>query len=128
VTYRYVVSNVGSFGEKVFKIGMTRRLDPFERVDELSGASVPFPFDIHAMIYTKDAPALEAKLHENFGNLRMNKVNMRKEFFQVSIEQIEEACHRLGLKITMTKVAEAKEYRISIVSEADIKQPLKVAA
>lgn len=107
----YVISNIGSFGEAVFKIGMTRRLDPFERVDELGDASVPFEFDVHGMIYTEDAPTLESKLHSRFVTKRVNLVNDRKEFFQVSIEEIQTAVHELGASIILTKLAEAREYR-----------------
>lgn len=84
----YVISNIGSFGENVFKIGMTRRLEPLMRVSELSGASVPFEFDVHAMISCDDAPALEAKLHSVLSDERINKVNLRKEFFRTNIEKI----------------------------------------
>src|SRR6185437_7542280 len=77
----YVLSNIGSFGEGVYKIGMTRRLDPFERVDELGDASVPFPFDVHAIIFSEDAPGLENKLHRAFAHRRVNLVNARKEYF-----------------------------------------------
>ncbi|MBS0893949.1 GIY-YIG nuclease family protein [Tatumella sp. JGM130] len=84
----YVISNIGSFGENVFKIGMTRRLEPLMRISELSGASVPFEFDVHAMISCDDAPALEAKLHSVLSNDRINKVNLRKEFFKTDIDKI----------------------------------------
>jgi hypothetical protein len=84
----YVISNIGSFGENVYKIGLTRRLDPMDRVKELGDASVPFPFDVHAIIYNDDAPALESKLHREFKYLRVNKVNKRKEFFNVNLEDI----------------------------------------
>ncbi|HDS5593097.1 TPA: GIY-YIG nuclease family protein [Enterobacter hormaechei subsp. xiangfangensis] len=84
----YVISNIGSFGENVFKIGMTRRLEPMERVKELSGASVPFDFDVHAMISCDDAPALEKTLHDHLETYRINKVNLRKEFFRVELTQI----------------------------------------
>lgn len=84
----YVISNIGSFGENVFKIGMTRRLEPHDRVSELSGASVPFEFDVHAMISCDDAPALEAKLHNLLSGDRINKVNLRKEFFRTDINKI----------------------------------------
>ncbi|MCM2973806.1 DUF4041 domain-containing protein [Larsenimonas suaedae] len=87
----YVISNVGSFGENVYKIGMTRRLDPMDRVKELGDASVPFSFDVHAIIYADDAPALEAALHRRFKDRRVNAVNYRKEFFRVSINKIQEA-------------------------------------
>ena len=84
----YVISNIGSFGEDVFKIGMTRRLEPMERVKELSGASVPFDFDVHAMISCDDAPALEKTLHDHLENYRINRVNLRKEFFRVDLSKI----------------------------------------
>lgn len=84
----YVISNIGSFGENVYKIGMTRRLEPFDRVSELSGASVPFEFDVHAMISCDDAPALEYALHNKLSDERMNKVNLRKEFFRTDLSKI----------------------------------------
>ncbi|EDW7806509.1 GIY-YIG nuclease family protein [Salmonella enterica] len=84
----YIISNIGSFGEKIFKIGMTRRLEPMDRINELSSASVPFDFDVHAMISCEDAPALENALHNELNNSRLNKVNMRKEFFETDIEHI----------------------------------------
>lgn len=88
--YVYVISNIGSFGENVYKIGMTRRLEPKDRIDELSCASVPFKFDIHAMIFCEDAPKLEAELHKAFDKYKVNAVNSRKEFFRVDIEKIKE--------------------------------------
>jgi hypothetical protein len=87
----YVISNIGSFGEIVYKIGLTRRLDPMERVKELGDASVPFSFDVHALIYTEDAPALEAALHREFTDRRVNAVNLRKEFFKTDLASIKEA-------------------------------------
>ncbi|WP_236278232.1 GIY-YIG nuclease family protein [Enterobacter bugandensis] len=84
----YVISNIGSFGENVFKIGMTRRLEPMERVKELSGAAVPFDFDVHAMISCNDAPALEKTLHDHLESYRINKINLRKEFFRVELSKI----------------------------------------
>ena len=107
----YIISNIGSFGETVFKIGMTRRLDPFERVYELGDASVPFDFDVHGMIYTDDAPALEAKLHEHFDRKRVNLVNERKEFFHTTIDEIQSAVQAHGAEVILTKLAEAREYR-----------------
>ena len=107
----YVISNVGSFGEEVFKVGMTRRLDPLERIRELGDASVPFNFDIHAVIYCDDAPALENKLHRAFNGRRINRVNERKEFFRVSIEEIAAAVREHHCAIELTKHAEAAEYR-----------------
>jgi hypothetical protein len=84
----YIVSNVGSFGEEVFKIGMTRRLEPLDRIRELGDASVPFELDIHAMIRSEDAPKLERMLHERFDDLRINKVNYKKEFFRLPLERV----------------------------------------
>lgn len=107
----YVISNIGSFGDDVFKIGMTRRLDPQDRVKELGDASVPFSFDVHAMVYTKDAPTLENQFHKFFDERRINLVNLRKEFFAVSFHEIEEFVKTTGLEIQLTKLAEAREFR-----------------
>lgn len=107
----YVISNVGSFGEDVYKIGMTRRLDPLERVRELGDASVPFQFDVHAVIYSDDAPALENALHHAFNDRRVNRVNERKEFFRVGIDQIAGAVRKHHGEIEITRAAEAVEYR-----------------
>ncbi|MGL1894611.1 MAG: DUF4041 domain-containing protein [Spirochaetaceae bacterium] len=115
----YIISNTGSFGDDVFKIGMTRRTEPKDRVKELSGASVPFPFDIHAMIEADNAPQLENELHRHFENNRMNRVNKRKEFFKVNLDQIEQICVDKGHKFKMTKVAEAKDYRQSLEIEKE---------
>lgn len=109
----YVISNIGSFGDEVFKIGMTRRFDPQDRVDELGDASVPFEFDVHAMIPSKDAPDLERQLHQMFHIQRVNKMNTRKEFFNVTLEQIEVAVIQLGYKPKLTRIAEAKEFRLT---------------
>lgn len=87
--YVYVISNIGAFGEGVYKIGMTRRLEPMERVDELGDASVPFKFDVHALVFSDNAPALESKLHTHFASGRINKINGRKEFFRADIKEIE---------------------------------------
>ncbi|MBI5246433.1 MAG: DUF4041 domain-containing protein [Elusimicrobia bacterium] len=111
----YIISNIGSFGENVFKIGMTRRWDPMDRIWELSDASVPFDFDVHALVKSDDAPALERKLHMAFINHRINKVNERKEFFKVSLEEIAEECRRHhGSELELTLIAEAKEYRQTV--------------
>ena len=110
----YVISNVGSFGENVFKIGMTRRLDPFERVRELGDASVPFPFDVHAVIFSEDAPALENMLHRAFHYRRVNQVNERKEFFNVTIDEIAQVVHQQRGEISITRLPEAKEYKQSL--------------
>jgi hypothetical protein len=110
----YVLSNLGSFGENVYKIGMTRRLEPLERVDELGDASVPFRYDVHAMIYSKDAPTLEALLHKHFEARRVNMVNPRREFFHVTLDEIREAVHKHFGVITFVTVPEAEEYRKSV--------------
>jgi hypothetical protein len=107
----YIISNIGSFGEEVFKIGMTRRLEPTERIKELGDASVPFEFDVHAMIPTDDAPALEARLHREFEESRINKVNYRKEFFRISPDRLRQVVAETGLEISFTLLAEAREYR-----------------
>jgi len=109
----YVISNIGSFGENVYKIGMTRRLEPLDRVKELGDASVPFLFDVHAMIYSEDAPALESALHREFTDERVNLVNFRKEFFNVSLEEIEEKAHELANDAEFVRTAEANHYRES---------------
>lgn len=109
--YVYVISNIGSFGEDVYKIGMTRRLDPMERVNELGDASVPFKFDVHAMIFSEDAPSLETKLHETFRDKSVNLVNMKKEFFRVHLDEIERVVKENNADIEFTKIAEAKDYR-----------------
>lgn len=108
----YIISNIGSFGENVYKIGMTRRLEPEDRVNELGDASVPFKFDIHAMIASDDAPALENKLHEIFKTKSVNRVNYRKEFFRVTLDEIEQAVRECtNADIVFTKIAEAREYK-----------------
>jgi hypothetical protein len=109
--YVYIISNIGSFGEHVYKVGMTRRLDPMDRVYELSDASVPFPFDVHAMIYSENAPELGNALHGFLNERRINMVNPRKEFFHVALDEIENFARGKGLKVEFTKLAEAKEYR-----------------
>lgn len=115
----YVLSNIGSFGRNVFKIGMTRRLVPDERVKELGDASVPFLFDIHAMIYSEDAPALERQLHEHFSSCRVNKVNLRKEYFKVSLDEIIDAVHQYHGLITFVLDPPAPEYRETLALEVD---------
>ncbi len=107
----YVISNIGSFGENIYKIGMTRRLDPMDRVRELGDASVPFRFDIHAIIYSDDAPTLEHKLHQKFHSRRVNQINYRREFFQVTLDEIAQVVHEFHGEIEFTLLAEAEEYR-----------------
>ena len=107
----YIISNVGSFGENIFKIGMTRRLDPIDRIIELSGASVPFTFDVHAMMYSENAPELESKMHNHFNDKRVNMINNRKEFFNISIDDICNFAKKNNIETKITKLAEAREYR-----------------
>jgi Domain of unknown function (DUF4041)/Meiotically up-regulated gene 113 len=109
--YVYVLSNIGSLGENIFKIGMTRRYDPTDRVKELSDASVPFGFDVHAMVYSEDAPALEKAFHDRFTDRNVNPMNLRKEFFKVSIDELQTFAAERGLKIAFTRLPEAREYR-----------------
>lgn len=106
----YVVSNIGSFGEGVHKVGMTRRLDPLDRVKELSDASVPFSFDIHAMIYSEDAPSLENALHKVFDHRRINLVNNRKEFFSVELKEIAKEMKLIEPNAEFIETIEAREY------------------
>lgn len=110
----YVISNIGSFGESVYKIGMTRRLEPLDRVKELGDASVPFIFDVHAMIYSDDAPALENTLHKMLESKRLNLVNNRKEFFHTELENIEKQVKSISPEIEFIETAEAREYRESM--------------
>ena len=117
----YIISNIGSFGEEVFKIGLTRRLEPTDRVRELGDASVPFPFDIHALIKADDAPALETALHKRFLDSQVNKVNKRKEFFRVKLRDIKQAVEEMGLEARWTLTAEAKDYRETLALEKAMK-------
>ena len=107
----YIISNIGSFGEHVYKIGMTRRLDPEDRIRELGGASVPFRFDIHAMIYSEDAPTLENALHQMFEKRSVNRINARKEFFNVSLEEIEKIVRQQDVNAEFIRIPLAEEYR-----------------
>lgn len=111
----YIISNIGSFGEHVYKIGMTRRLEPLDRVRELGDASVPFEFDVHALLFSHDAPALERNLHRHFLSNQVNKVNPRKEFFRVELSQIRAEIDRLGITTKWTLSATARQYRESLV-------------
>lgn len=110
----YIISNIGSFGENVFKIGMTRRLEPMDRVKELGDASVPFSFDVHGIIYSENAPELENILHKEFDDNKVNLINNRKEFFDVPIDDIEKVVRKYDSTIELTKLAEAREYKESI--------------
>lgn len=112
--YVYVISNIGAFGENVYKIGMTRRLDPQDRIDELGDASVPFNFDVHVMIFSDDAPALESALHRAFEDKKVNMVNQRREFFNVSLEEIKKVIkEHFDKTVEFIDVPDAEQYRIS---------------
>ncbi len=112
--YVYIISNIGSFGKDVYKIGMTRRLEPMERVYELGDASVPFNFDVHAMIFTDDAPKLEAALHRAFEDRKLNMVNTRREFFNVTLDEIKEVImNNYDKTVEFVDVPDASQYRIS---------------
>lgn len=117
IGYVYVISNIGSFGKDVYKIGMTRRLDPMERVLELSNASVPFPFDVHTFIYSEDAPALEADLHRRFDAKKVNSINYRKEYFHVTLDEIKAALKEKGVDAQFVDEPDAFQYRESLVKE-----------
>jgi hypothetical protein len=123
----YIISNIGSFGENVYKIGMTRRLEPMDRVKELGDASVPFSFDVHAIIFSEDAPKLERDLHAAFESRRVNAVNMRKEFFNVTLSEIEVLVKESKIgEIEFTKTAEAEEYRETLAKKHDLTHDVSV--
>lgn len=114
--YVYIISNIGAFGENVYKIGMTRRLDPMDRVDELGDASVPFDFDVHAMIFSNDAPALETALHNAFADRKLNYVNQRREFFNVTLDEIKKVVREnFDQSVEFVDVAPAEQYRESLL-------------
>jgi hypothetical protein len=123
----YIISNIGSFGENVYKIGMTRRLEPIDRVKELGDASVPFQFDIHAMIYSDEAPTLENELHKAFTNKKVNMLNYRKEFFNVTLDEIENKVKDIGLDAEFSRLPEAMEYRetLAILEKLNSQVPPK---
>ncbi|CUO07341.1 MULTISPECIES: GIY-YIG nuclease family protein [Clostridium] len=120
--YVYIISNLGSFGDKTFKIGMTRRLNPQDRVDELGDASVPFVFDVHSFIFSDDAVGLEQKLHNILNDKRTNKINFRKEFFNVSIDELEELVQEIEPTAEFNRTMVAEQYRqtISINEESQV--------
>ncbi len=130
--YVYVISNLGAFGEGIYKIGMTRRLEPMDRVDELGDASVPLWFDVHAMVFSNNAPALEAKLHEHFASGRLNKVNGRKEFFRAEIAEIEKVIRdNYDAVVEVMHEAPAEQYRESLrmaLPKPTIQQSVSMAA
>lgn len=118
----YVLSNIGSFGEGVYKIGMTRRLEPLDRVYELGDASVPFRFDVHAMIYSEDAPALETALHKHFESRRLNLINLRREFFRVTLDDIRDAVEKHFGVITFVTVPKAEEFRRTQAAQRELEK------
>ena len=114
--YVYVISNIGAFGENVYKIGMTRRLEPMDRIDELGDASVPFKFDVHAMIFAEDAPKLEAALHHAFEAQRLNMVNNRREFFRVPLDEIKRVVREnFDNTVEFVDIPDAEQYRQSLL-------------
>ena len=116
--YVYIISNIGSFGENVYKIGMTRRLEPMDRIKELSSASVPFVFDVHALIFSDNAPALETTLHHYFEKQRVNKINNRKEFFRVDLEEIKKVVlENHNATVNFVDIPDAVEYRETLKLE-----------
>ena len=119
IGYVYVISNIGSFGKDVYKIGMTRRLDPMERILELSNASVPFPFDVHTFIYSEDAPALEADLHRRFDAKKVNSINYRKEYFHVTLDEIKAALEEKGVDANFVDEPDAFQYKESLLRNED---------
>lgn len=123
----YIISNIGSFGENVYKIGMTRRLEPTDRIKELGDASVPFLFDIHAMIYSDEARTLEYELHKAFTNKKVNMLNYRKEFFNVTLDEIEQQIKEIGIEAEFSRLPEAMEYRetLAILDKLNSQVPIK---
>ena len=122
----YIISNLGSFGENVFKIGMTRRLDPQDRVDELGNASVPFKFDVHSFIFSEDAVALENELHKRLNEQRVNKVNMRKEFFYSTIDELETLTLEISPSAEFNRTMLAEEFRQSQSSEGNYTSDFRI--
>lgn len=121
--YVYVISNIGAFGENIYKIGMTRRLDPQDRIDELGGASVPFKFDVHAFIFSDDAPRLENALHKAFEKKRVNMMNNRKEFFNVTLSEIEKVVKDNYDKVVDFKYhALAEQYRQTMIKRNKVEE------
>ena len=115
--YVYVISNLGSFGDDVFKVGMTRRLNPQERIDELGSASVPFKFDVHSFIFSQDAVKLESDLHTALDSYRLNKVNFRKEFFKISIDDLERLVEKFDPAAEFNRTMQAEQYYQSLSAE-----------
>lgn len=121
--YVYIISNIGAFGNDVYKIGMTRRLEPMDRIDELGSASVPFDFDVHAMIFTEDAPGLETALHQAFADRKLNFVNTRREFFNVTLEEIKNVIKKnFDKSVEFVDIPPAEQYRESLLLKREQSQ------
>lgn len=116
----YVISNLGSFGDDVFKVGMTRRLDPMERIDELGSASVPFPFDVHSVIFSENAVQLEHDLHVALNDARLNKVNLRKEFFKISLDELEAIVYQYDPSAEFNRTMLAEQYKQSLSIDSPV--------
>ena len=120
--YVYIISNIGAFGENVYKIGMTRRLEPQDRIDELGDASVPFTFDVHALIFSDDAPKLEAALHHAFEDRKVNMVNTRREFFRVTLDEIKQVVRdNFDKTVEFIDVPAAEQYRETLLIQSKSK-------
>lgn len=112
--YVYIISNIGAFGENIYKIGITRRLNPQDQINELDDASVPFNFDVYAMIFSDDAPALEAALHKAFEDRKLNMVNKRHEFFYITLDEIKDVIKKnFDKTVEFTNISDAEQYRVS---------------
>lgn len=120
--YVYIISNLGSFGDKVFKVGMTRRLNPQERVDELGDASVPFSFDVHSFIFSDDAVSLEQNLHNTLNDSRVNKVNLKKEFFNTSVDELQRIVEEIDPSAEFNATMVAEQYRQTLSLNEEIMQ------
>ena len=120
--YVYIISNLGSFGDHVFKVGMTRRLDPMDRVKELGDASVPFSFDVHSFIFSDDAVGLENALHKELNGRRVNKVNLRKEFFDISLDEIEDIVYKYQPSAEFNRTMLAEQYYQSLSIENEVQE------
>jgi hypothetical protein len=119
--YVYVVSNIGSFGERMVKVGMTRRLDPMDRIRELSDASVPFNFDVHALFFSNDAVGIETATHDRLSDLRVNVVNRRREFFRATPSEVKAHLSELaGELLQFEEIPEALEYRQCLRAAANV--------
>lgn len=122
----YIISNLGSFGDHGFKIGMTRRMEPQERVNELGDASVPFPFDVHSFIFSEDAVSLENKLHKELNHRRVNKVNLRKEYFDITLDELEALVERIDPSAPFQKTMLAEQYHQSLSIDIPVDEQMDI--